>query len=172
MGFERSATLSTPDNGLTAPFLLRDGVPPLDATAAVRDASFGAVPVGRPQQSDRARAPGPGCDAAGSPLPAVLECLARVADQRALGLSRRYCAGRRTLLRRGQRARHLHLLTIPERHRLRRVGPRRLRSGTTWHVIRRRWRTSPARRSTERLSSVYAQNWIIGCARPAIREPP
>jgi hypothetical protein len=48
LGFERSATLSTPDNGLTAPFFLRDGVPPLEATAAVRDASFGAVPVGRP----------------------------------------------------------------------------------------------------------------------------
>lgn len=48
LGFERSATLSTPDNGLTAPFFLRDGVPPLEAAAAVRDASFGAVPVGRP----------------------------------------------------------------------------------------------------------------------------
>ena len=48
LGFERSATLNTPDNGLTAPFLLRDGVPPLEATAAVRDASFGAVPLGRP----------------------------------------------------------------------------------------------------------------------------
>ena len=48
LGFERSATLSTPDNGLTAPFYLRDGVPPLEAETAVRDASFGAVPVGRP----------------------------------------------------------------------------------------------------------------------------
>ena len=48
LGFERSATLSTPDNGLTAPFLLRDGVPPLEASAGVRDASFGAVQVGRP----------------------------------------------------------------------------------------------------------------------------
>lgn len=48
LGFERSATLSTPDNGLTAPFLLRDGVPPLEAAADVRDASFGAVSIGRP----------------------------------------------------------------------------------------------------------------------------
>lgn len=48
LGFERSATLSTPDNGLTAPFILRDGVPPLAASAADRDASFGAVRVGQP----------------------------------------------------------------------------------------------------------------------------
>jgi hypothetical protein len=48
LGYERSATLSTPDNGLTAPFLLRNGVPPLEAAADVRDARFGAVQVGRP----------------------------------------------------------------------------------------------------------------------------
>jgi hypothetical protein len=47
LGFEQSATLATPDNGLTAPFYLRDGVPALN-TAIVRDAGFGAVPVGRP----------------------------------------------------------------------------------------------------------------------------
>ena len=48
LGFEQSATLSTPDNGLTAPFLLRNGVPPLQIAAAARDAGFGAVPIGRP----------------------------------------------------------------------------------------------------------------------------
>ena len=48
LGFERSATLATPDNGLTAPFYLKDGVPPLEVTTAVRNAGFGAVPVGRP----------------------------------------------------------------------------------------------------------------------------
>ncbi len=48
LGFERSATVATPDNGLTAPFFLKDGVPPLSATAGTHDAGFGAVPVGRP----------------------------------------------------------------------------------------------------------------------------
>jgi Carboxypeptidase regulatory-like domain len=47
LGFEQSATLNTPDNGLTAPFYLRNGVPPLN-TSTVRDAGFGAVPVGQP----------------------------------------------------------------------------------------------------------------------------
>jgi Carboxypeptidase regulatory-like domain len=47
LGYERSATLSTPDDGLTAPFLLRNGVPPLEAAADVRDVRFGAVQVGR-----------------------------------------------------------------------------------------------------------------------------
>jgi hypothetical protein len=47
LGFEQSATLATPDNGLTAPFYLRDGVPALN-TDTTRDAGFGAVPVGRP----------------------------------------------------------------------------------------------------------------------------
>ena len=47
LGFEQSATLATPDNGLTAPFYLRDGVPALNLATA-RDAGFGAVPVGSP----------------------------------------------------------------------------------------------------------------------------
>ena len=47
LGYEQSATLSTPDNGLTAPFFLRDGVPRLDLSSAARDASFGAVRVGQ-----------------------------------------------------------------------------------------------------------------------------
>ncbi|HXG55647.1 MAG TPA: carboxypeptidase-like regulatory domain-containing protein [Vicinamibacterales bacterium] len=48
LGFERSATLATPDNGLTAPFFLKDGVPSLNAGTGVRDAGFGAVALGRP----------------------------------------------------------------------------------------------------------------------------
>ncbi len=48
LGFEKSASLTTPDNGITAPFFLRDGVPALRETAASRDAGFGAVPVDRP----------------------------------------------------------------------------------------------------------------------------
>ncbi len=48
LGFEQSATLNTPDNGITAPFLLGSGVPPLTLGAASRDAGFGAVEVGRP----------------------------------------------------------------------------------------------------------------------------
>src|SRR5262249_29010806 len=36
-----------PDNGLTAPFYLHDGVPALQETAVVRDAGFGAVRVGQ-----------------------------------------------------------------------------------------------------------------------------
>jgi len=47
LGFERSASLQTPDNGLTAPFFLRDGVPALREAAVVRDATFGAVRVGQ-----------------------------------------------------------------------------------------------------------------------------
>jgi hypothetical protein len=47
LGFEQSATLSTPDNGLTAPFFLRNGVPPLELGSAALDAGFGAVPVGQ-----------------------------------------------------------------------------------------------------------------------------
>jgi hypothetical protein len=46
LGFENSASLSTPDNGITAPFFLRDGVPML--TVVARDAGFGAVPVSAP----------------------------------------------------------------------------------------------------------------------------
>src|SRR5262249_44741539 len=47
LGFEKSANLITPDNGITAPFYLRNGVPNLQTTVT-RDAGFGAVPPGRP----------------------------------------------------------------------------------------------------------------------------
>lgn len=45
LGYEVSTALNTPDNGITAPFYLRDGVP-IQAQAALLDDSFGAVPVG------------------------------------------------------------------------------------------------------------------------------
>lgn len=45
LGFERSATLNTPDNGITAPFLLRDGVS-VTLQSPVLDDRFGAVPAG------------------------------------------------------------------------------------------------------------------------------
>ena len=48
LGFEQSASLQTPDNGITAPFLLANGVPPVQVTGAERNAGFGAVEVGRP----------------------------------------------------------------------------------------------------------------------------
>ncbi|MGH9839100.1 MAG: carboxypeptidase regulatory-like domain-containing protein [Blastocatellia bacterium] len=48
LGFERSATLTTPDNGITAPFLLRDGVPAVNLSGGALNAGFGAVQVGRP----------------------------------------------------------------------------------------------------------------------------
>jgi len=47
LGYELSASLTSPDNGITAPFVLRDGVP-VSAKAAKLDDSFGAVPVGQP----------------------------------------------------------------------------------------------------------------------------
>src|SRR5262249_54392775 len=46
LGYEKSATLNSPDNGVTAPFYLRDGVPALALSGAAHDASFGAVKVG------------------------------------------------------------------------------------------------------------------------------
>jgi hypothetical protein len=46
LGFEKSAILQTPDNGITAPFVLATGVPSVQLTGAARDASFGAVRVG------------------------------------------------------------------------------------------------------------------------------
>ncbi len=46
LGFSVSGALNTPDNGITAPFYLRNGVPPLSTTGAPHDDSFGAVPVG------------------------------------------------------------------------------------------------------------------------------
>ncbi len=48
LGFERSGTLGTPDNGITAPFYLKDGVPPVNVGTGTRDATFGAVRVGQP----------------------------------------------------------------------------------------------------------------------------
>jgi len=47
LGFESSTALNTPDNGITAPFLLKDGVPGLTAQAPQLNDSFGAVPVGK-----------------------------------------------------------------------------------------------------------------------------
>jgi hypothetical protein len=47
LGFEMSATLNSPDNGITAPFYLRDGVPGLNLAAPALDDSFGAVRVGQ-----------------------------------------------------------------------------------------------------------------------------
>src|SRR6266545_2315626 len=47
LGFENSASVNTQDNGLTAPFLLRDGVPTVSLGGATRNDSFGAVRVGQ-----------------------------------------------------------------------------------------------------------------------------
>lgn len=47
LGFSASASLATPDQGITAPFYLRNGVPVTPAAPALNDA-FGAVPVGQP----------------------------------------------------------------------------------------------------------------------------
>ncbi len=46
LGYEISAALNSPDNGITAPFYLRDGVP-VSASATKLDDSFGAVRVGQ-----------------------------------------------------------------------------------------------------------------------------
>ncbi|MEO7142536.1 MAG: carboxypeptidase regulatory-like domain-containing protein [Bryobacteraceae bacterium] len=46
LGFSQSATLNTPDNGITAPFYLRNGVP-VQPTAPTLSPSFGAVPLGQ-----------------------------------------------------------------------------------------------------------------------------
>jgi hypothetical protein len=45
LGFGISGALNTPDNGVTAPFYLENGVPPLNNQAPLND-SYGAVPVG------------------------------------------------------------------------------------------------------------------------------
>ncbi len=45
LGFSVNAALNSPDNGITAPFYLRNGVPAATSTAVLND-SFGAVPVG------------------------------------------------------------------------------------------------------------------------------
>jgi hypothetical protein len=47
LGVEQSLTLNSPDNGITAPFYLRDGVPGLSLSAPVLDDSFGAVRIGQ-----------------------------------------------------------------------------------------------------------------------------
>ncbi len=46
LGYERSAVLNTPDNGITAPYLLRNGVN-VSLQPATLDDSFGAVRVGQ-----------------------------------------------------------------------------------------------------------------------------
>lgn len=46
LGYEYSLALNTPDNGITAPFYLRNGVP-AEATAPTLDDAFGAVRVGQ-----------------------------------------------------------------------------------------------------------------------------
>jgi hypothetical protein len=46
LGFSVNAALNSPDNGITAPFYLRNGVPATAGTPALND-SFGAVPVGQ-----------------------------------------------------------------------------------------------------------------------------
>src|SRR5438067_3831645 len=48
LGYSLSAALSTPDNGLTAPFYLRNGVPTVSLSGAPLNDSYGAVPVGSP----------------------------------------------------------------------------------------------------------------------------
>jgi hypothetical protein len=46
LGFERSAALNSPDNGVTPAFYLREGVRGVQLTTPALDTSFGAVPVG------------------------------------------------------------------------------------------------------------------------------
>jgi len=46
LGFSISATSNSPDNGITAPFYLRNGVP-VQPSAPALNASFGAVPLGQ-----------------------------------------------------------------------------------------------------------------------------
>ena len=46
LGFSISKDLNSPNNGITAPFFLRDGVPATGAAAPELNDSFGAVPVG------------------------------------------------------------------------------------------------------------------------------
>ncbi|MGH9665588.1 MAG: hypothetical protein ACRD9L_14280, partial [Bryobacteraceae bacterium] len=47
LGFSTSISITSPDNGLTFPFYLRDGTPTTAAAQPVLDDSFGAVPVGK-----------------------------------------------------------------------------------------------------------------------------
>jgi hypothetical protein len=47
LGFSQSTTINTPDNGITAPFFLRNGVPNVTAARPALNDSFGAVAVGQ-----------------------------------------------------------------------------------------------------------------------------
>jgi len=47
LGFSQSININTPDNGITAPFYLRNGVPNVTATRPPLNDSFGAVAVGQ-----------------------------------------------------------------------------------------------------------------------------
>lgn len=47
LGFSQAVTVNTPDNGITAPFYLRDGVGSLTPTQPTLNDSFGAVAVGK-----------------------------------------------------------------------------------------------------------------------------
>ncbi len=47
MGFEKSAAINSPDNGVTIPFYLKDGVPAFSLGTPVLDDSFGAVRLGQ-----------------------------------------------------------------------------------------------------------------------------
>lgn len=47
LGYSMSQTINTPDNGITAPFYLRSGVPNTGNSLPVLNDSFGAVPVGQ-----------------------------------------------------------------------------------------------------------------------------
>ncbi len=44
LGYTQQASLNSPDNGITAPFYLRNGVPPVALAQPVRNDSYGAVP--------------------------------------------------------------------------------------------------------------------------------
>jgi hypothetical protein len=47
LGYEKSATLNSPDNGITFPFVLGTGVPAVQLSGAAHDDRFGAVRVGQ-----------------------------------------------------------------------------------------------------------------------------
>ena len=47
LGFEKAADLSSPDNGVTPAFYLRNGIQGLELKPSVRNSSFGAVAAGR-----------------------------------------------------------------------------------------------------------------------------
>ena len=52
LGFEQSANLTTPDNGVTPPFLLREGVPQTGSEEEALTPGYGAVPVGKAATTD------------------------------------------------------------------------------------------------------------------------